>query len=867
MDELFRFALSRPAEQTSARTCLLERGSKLQQQLRGIVDAHRDRSQWGRMRALASEYLAADATAARVRAAITTPKGGDAQTIAIRADIEEVRAFGRLLLDAIAADPEPPWPQTALDLAGGLFQSNGIDELSGSLADLFIALLLFRSAGPQLVPELLRKDSFDLLAIYREDRPSLRDVGDLIRLIDVAMTLKVDAPSLATSAAFITALRRTLELPPKIFGRRASTVHAVGITDLLVVKQHIHHYELGEIARVENILKGETRTHDQRHTLSTERESIFETDKQTETDEELTSSDHVSIRNEVEAILKEDTSVNAGVHAQYDGGSYKIQADVTVAYDRSSSISKKSANEIAKDVTQRAAKRVSERARQSSRTKVVETFDEKESQSFANLTGPHVSGIYQWLQKVYLAQVFNYGKHLMFDIMVPEPGASLISAATAALEEVQLPVAPPPLTISPLDLTDDINDTAKFYGTWIAKYGVTGVEPPPPASISLPAVKTVEYADDTQKRGEDVLRLEDGYAAEFARVTASWVANDKSNTPGQPAHDPADSYVDLTVQGKTTMLKWADGTKEEGRNLHITRSISIDPAERAIAYSFRTNEVNGLTLNIEFVCKRTDTLFAQWKLQTYDKIATRFQKLQEDFEAKNAALKFQKRQEGILGAADPEMNRQIERVELKRSAIAILANDKELIDGQNEVVATSAAAPKPKFFDPAESSQETGAIVRFLEQAFEWDKISYVLYPYFWGRASEWVGKLQRKHDDPLFESFLRAGYARVVIPVRNGFEDAVNFFLVTGSPWLGGELPSVGDRTYLPITEELKEQTGAPGDEVPVGAPWFVHVATRTIKLRTGNESSELPRWVRDPAIADPPGGPWAWKEDTSSS
>src|SRR5439155_14241370 len=108
-------------------------------------------------------------------------------------------------------------------------------------------------------------------------------------------------------------------------------------------------YELGEIARIENILKGETRDHTQKHTLSNERDTFLQTTDTTQTDQELTSNDHVSLSNAVQTVMKEDTKVDAGLHAQYSGV-VNIQADLTVSYDKSSTESKQSATEIAKDV-------------------------------------------------------------------------------------------------------------------------------------------------------------------------------------------------------------------------------------------------------------------------------------------------------------------------------------------------------------------------------------------------------------------------------------------------------------------------------------------------------------------------------------
>jgi hypothetical protein len=50
----------------------------------------------------------------------------------------------------------------------------------------------------------------------------------------------------------------------------------------------------------------------------------------------------VSLRNEIATTLSEDTKVDAGLHAQYSGV-VDVQADLTVAYDKASTESRRSA--------------------------------------------------------------------------------------------------------------------------------------------------------------------------------------------------------------------------------------------------------------------------------------------------------------------------------------------------------------------------------------------------------------------------------------------------------------------------------------------------------------------------------------------
>jgi hypothetical protein len=121
--------------------------------------------------------------------------------------------------------------------------------------------------------------------------------------------------------------------------------------------------------------------------------------------------------------------------------------------------------------------------------------------------------------------------------------------------------------------------------------------------------------------------------------------------------------------------------------------------------------------------------------------------------------------------------------------------------------------------------------------------MTWVTYPYFWGRKSEWPNRLAFD-PDPLFRQFLRAGYCRVVVPVREGFEGAIDHFMTVGEPWLGGPLPPITSPLYLPIAQEIAERLDRPGNEIPQGDPWEVRLPTTLVRLRP---DGELPRWQQD--------------------
>ena len=945
MKELFRFGVIRPATRSEAATLALyrERSVIVSQIARiptfpeQLQDAAAT-SEWAQLETVAFNYLVNHAALL-----LSQSFWSD-----LNSTLDQIHALPPELL---APDKWPlsKWPDPAAKMAG-LFKTPAdkatqadkakiaaLGDFSHDLADLFLALMIVRASGPVNLDSHIRAQKLWALVELLTSKPSLNELADVLRLIDLLLT---GATAARTADDVQKALDKTLLIPPGIFSAFRKPVHSVGFIDLHVVKQHIRGYELGEIARIENILRGESRDHAQKHTLSNETDTFLQTETTTENDQELTSADHVDIKNEVDSVLKEDTKVNAGLNVQYDGGgSYKVQANLNVSYDRSSEESKKYASDVAKDVTQKAVKKVTQRVTQSQTTKIIETFEETEDQSFDNKNGKdHISGVYQWVEKVYLAQVFKYGWHMVFDIMVPEPGASLLAAANTPPPDQKKPVPPHPLgkilvdangkpqldsdgnlqlgeplrpdqlVESPSEIMHDPatgqvildaggqvqrKDTStQFYGDWTAMYRASGVEPAPPETITI-AKSFSDQATDGNVHLHDVINLDDGYAAYTCSITVAW-----RNTPGKDGTGDDATKIDVMIGEK--LFSWGKGYgppnsfhdfTDKARNYVgwiQDQALSPDGAavpleERSIGVAVASVYSEEVAVNIEVRCKRTEGRIAKWQLQTYEKIAASWQGLQTEYEKKVADMQFQNKSTGPLGTADAAVNREIERTELKRACIAIIDNDNSTVGGISPNVAMQDWPPLP---DPRPlvlpapilpstqnpnglTTQELGSSVRWFEQAFEWQNIGYVFYPYFWGRREQWIRRLNLTHSDALFLQFLQAGYARVLLPVRSGFEDAMMFYLLTGRPWLGAELPSIGDKTqnslYLDITEELKEQSGAPGDEIPSDEPpWEIRLPTTLIKLR---KDDARPEWLRPKGyLSKEPDGPWTWNEGATS-
>jgi hypothetical protein len=103
-----------------------------------------------------------------------------------------------------------------------------------------------------------------------------------------------------------------------------------------------------------------------------------------------------------------------------------------------------------------------------------------------------------------------------------------------------------------------------------------------------------------------------------------------------------------------------------------------------------------------------------------------------------------------------------------------------------------------------------------------------------------WQELLLTQDADPQFEAFLKAGAARVVVPVRPGFEAALAHYHETGDVWMGEEIPDMYGDHYLSIIEEIKAANRAPGQEVCVDQ-WEVTLPTTLVLLK---EDATLPSW-----------------------
>jgi hypothetical protein len=506
----------------------------------------------------------------------------------------------------------------------------------------------------------------------------------------------------------------------------------------------------------------------------------------------------------------------------------------------------------AKDVVERSRDSIVSTVRELRRRRVLREVEETNEHSLSNAGATHISGVYQFLDKIYTSQVFNYGLRQMFDFLVPEPASYLIHLNDSPRSDIQLPVPPVDLNAFAADASDIHEGNYLELG---ARYNVEGLLPPPPSWLIRR--KGVSHGggaaeEEGQPRSFESMEIDipQGYLAVVAELSAVLTSDEvptlmiSAGNQTITLSQTSMTQVDLG-QGNFKAYTWVgpanfsnedtDFLNAEKLTIDVFANESANYVVKAKAHFWRSDPPIG------------------WQLKTYEKISEAYQNLHLQYQQDVEELRARQEQK-FEGSDDwgssPARNLRVIQGELKKHCLAVLrgTHDNSLSTSHTG----GSMVDDPPLFDIAEAMSD-GAKIRFLETAFEWDQLQYACYPYFWSRLDRWADRFHIRHLDPVFEEFLRAGSARVVVPVRPGLEAAVSHFLETnGEVWNGEGEPTVEDPLYRPIVEEIKERSGGGKGEVKVGAPWETRIPTDAVILR---KDDSLPEWEKKQ------GSDWDWQ------
>jgi hypothetical protein len=515
-----------------------------------------------------------------------------------------------------------------------------------------------------------------------------------------------------------------------------------GVADVHVVLNHVIGYEKAEVAQIENILLGERRDRMYRTLLRNEQDTESTTETTTTQEREVKTEDRSDLKAEIDTTLKETLDIKAGLDVEYKpSDSLKLNINASVAYNRSKDETNKVATEFAKDVTNTAAQKVVQMVRQSTKVKVLNETEETVEHTFDNTSSTHtdnIAGVYQWIEKVYEnVHLTVGGPAAIFDGIVLQPAQRLLEAPPAADGALGHATPPPVLDVTPSDIHP------WNYLSLAAKFSATGL-PAPPAFTSNASFSGAAADPNPQGVAHDIAMPDDGMAAWAAIV---WDAQDKKGD------DPlnADARASFGTAAMTSDIVTGHATKDVVLLLAGERTI--------VPFAGLFYDAVGYECTIDVTCVRTPEAYERWQLSVYAALSAARAQAQQAYDESVARATLQASYDY---APSPGRVEQLIRDELKRCAIGVLAKQaaaKNIFARLNDLYAGG-------------QLDEVARLCLIYEHAFAWENMSYVLYPYFWAdnRGDGWSLHTARSENDENWAEFLRAGAARVVVPVRDGF-------------------------------------------------------------------------------------------------
>jgi hypothetical protein len=419
-------------------------------------------------------------------------------------------------------------------------------------------------------------------------------------------------------------------------------------------------------------------------------------------------------------------------------------------------------------------------------------------------------------------QVYRYPHRFLLEFQIPEPGAWW-RHLLAQGENGSAAVAPGPFTTNgqpaaPMLSPEFINEGN--YGAIASRFGAIGLPTAPPPTIT--ASVTLKFEDpgpnpDVNKKqpirfhSDATLTIPDGYRA------VHWSAEVLSWHNGSFRNDGATVWVAV---GNTVAAQ----SSSHGASISTDLSHDLDNLTGTVPVALMSDAVFGFGVNVVVTCWRLDSKVREWQQPVYDILVQTHQQQQRAYEE---VMRAAEESSGIsISGVNPLRNRQIVRDELKKHVAQLLLRGKV---GTNALEDNNGGYPRIN----EDQMRWLAPTVSFFEQAFEWENLSYVLYPYYWADQNDWPALAATEGTDPEFASFLRAGSARVIVPARPGFETAVNFFLCTGWVWAGIQMLALGHPWYLSIDAEIRAQQKGPEDGQAIGEPWEVRLPTELVWLQ----------------------------------
>jgi hypothetical protein len=511
-------------------------------------------------------------------------------------------------------------------------------------------------------------------------------------------------------------------------------------------------------------------------------------------------------------------STQFNITATVQGGIPIINGSATAgatAQDANSQSATESAK-YAKSLTQKASARSTLEHKTTISTTTVTGSAETSTRILKNTSLDPIRIDYFSIMRKWRVRLYRFGLRLTYDLVIPEPGAAM-RRAYAELEDLRSKIAPFVFDVKYSDITNDIvdkNGNPPPFGLppyqpkyrWLADQHGAVVDPYP--TDPAPIFCSVRGAGN---RDWSYLDLEFNVPME-ARIKELHLSAMIGNDTGGSG---SGNWPHLRVMGAREEAKWQDID-----SLNFTDEIIY--AQDGSKYMQGATGDQKITFWMSFASSPAITLMVlcdspgaieKWRTSVwnalYNAAQVNYYAQQQDTAARIAAL------EDKLANVDTLTLRREESDEIMKNVLKfVLGTEFDFMPADVEAAFKSEAtdiAHGIGFDGHTLSGLNTNQwtvlrqhedIVRFINQAIEWENVVTFLYSYFWDVPESWAFIRELRHPDAMRQAFLRAGSARVVLTVRKGWEAKWAKFVQDLT--VDAEIPPGSTDPYLSIAQEI---------------------------------------------------------------
>lgn len=402
------------------------------------------------------------------------------------------------------------------------------------------------------------------------------------------------------------------------------------------------------------------------------------------------------------------------------------------------------------------------------------------------------------LMRKWHVSLYRYGLRLTYDLVIPEPAGAL-RQAYAELADLRARIVPFAFGETHASITrDSYSGLAEKYGAQVPIY------PPDLPDVYQNADPPFAPQDGVIVFDMPPLNIPAGY----------WIAH---------------LYMSFHFESHTgdhdakLQVLWSQYTQQAPQGdfgpLELTTPANgnfLLHASGPCVVSVRLENTTTVWIGLRAAIEPTPATITQWQSDTwsalYNAAQTQYISLQQSIQARIAEIDTQ------LSSVDTLTLRREESDEVMKNVLRFL-----LGPGFEFMPADVVNALKGSGSDPVHGIGFTGntfpissndlalvnqyeEVVKFINQAVEWENVVTFLYSYFWDVPPGWEFVRQIRHSDAMRQAFLRAGSARVVLTIRKGWEaawvrfaDSFDTTGATNTPYLtiAREIAAYDDRNY----------------------------------------------------------------------